>query len=228
MKLDEVLDKMRAGVPMALLAIDGEFAAAELEVVASPKDEVEPRPFQVFSQRDPEWRGDQLGPDPDGGTLGNLGCAVSVAAMIAASAGLETDPRQLNAWLTEHDGYFAGSQDGPRNLLSWQAVANRWPVLQWNGKRVWRAVPAQMDKVREALRWGPVIAEVDFDNTDRDVDQHFVVLLEEQGDDEMLIADPWDGEKVGLVERYYNPEWQAPQGKVARVITGVRLLRARM
>jgi len=84
-----------------------------------------------------------------------------------------------------------------------------------------------MEMVNRLLEWGPVVAEVDFDYTDRDVDQHFVVLIERDGEDEVEIADPWDGMKVGLVERYFNPEWPAPEGKVARVITGLRLLVAK-
>jgi len=86
-----------------------------------------------------------------------------------------------------------------------------------------------MDRVTRALAGGPVVAEVDFDYRDLDVDQHFVVLLRRWGgEDEVEIVDPWDGQRVGLVERYFNPRWPAPKGRVARVLTGLRLLRAKV
>jgi len=90
-----------------------------------------------------------------------------------------------------------------------------------------RLAGSDAEVIREALERGPVIAEVDFDYADMDVDQHFVVLLRWTGTDEVEIADPWTGEREGLVARYFNPAWPAPKGKVARCVTGLRLLQAR-
>jgi len=53
----------------------------ERRIVAPPS--VEPIEFPVYSQRDPRWKGDQLGPDRGGGTIGGAGCAVTCAAMMA-------------------------------------------------------------------------------------------------------------------------------------------------
>ncbi len=182
----------------------------------------------AYSQYDPKWAGDQLGPDRGGGTLGGAGCAVTCAAMMATSVGCNVTPGGLNTWLGENGGFFAEGQKGPRNLLYWHKVCDFCPLLEWERAYRWHDCPAVMEVVRLALEHGPTIAEVDFDYCDRDVDQHFVVLVGFAGDDEIEIIDPWDGERVGLVERYYNPAWQAPEGKVARVLTGLRLLQAKL
>ena len=148
---------------------------------------------------------------------------MTCAAMICSSVGCEVTPAELNKWLCEADG-FAGR---PRNLLRWEKVSAFCPLVKWRGRRGWQDRPANVDVVREYLAYyGPVVAQVDFDYTDRDIDEHYVVLLEWVGEDEVLIADPWDGERVGLVERYLSPNWATPAGKVARVITGLRLLQA--
>jgi len=200
------------------------WVLGELErVVGTLREKVEPEPgWPFYSQRDPRWADVPLGPDEGGGTLGSAGCAVTCAAMICTSVGCEVTPAELNEWLCESDG-FAGL---PRNLLRWEKIQGFCPLVKWRGRVEWQDRPAEVDVVRECLQfYGPVVAQVDFDKEDRDVDEHYVVLLQDLGDD-MLIADPWDGELVGVVERYYNPEWPAPKGRIARVITGLRLLQA--
>jgi len=181
----------------------------------------------AYSQRDLRWAGDQLGPSRGGGTLGGAGCAVTCAAMLATAVGCDVTPGELNKWLSENGG-FCGVAGSPLNLLLWHRVAEFCPLLEWERAYRWRDKPAEMEVVRLALEHGPTVAEVDFDYHDMDVDQHFVVLVGFVGDDEIEIIDPWDGARVGLVERYYNPVWSAPEGKVARVLTGLRLLRARL
>lgn len=181
----------------------------------------------AYDQHDPRWAGDRLGPDRGGGTLGGAGCAVTCAAMLATSVGCPVTPGELNKWLSENGGFFR-EEGGPRNLLHWHKVAGFCPLLEWERAHRWRDRPADMEVVRLALEQGPTVAEVDFDYRDKDVDQHFVVLVGFTGDDEIEIVDPRDGVRVGLVERYYNPTWSAPAGGVARVLTGLRLLQARL
>jgi Peptidase_C39 like family len=60
-------------------------------------------PGPLFRQADERWRNDLLGPTP--GTLGGEGCAVSSAAMVLASYGIDTDPQRLNAFLKTNDGF---------------------------------------------------------------------------------------------------------------------------
>ena len=58
-----------------------------------------------FRQSDERWSDDPLGGVPDNGTLGGQGCAVAAAAMVFKFYGIETDPQQLNWFLTAVDGY---------------------------------------------------------------------------------------------------------------------------
>lgn len=181
--------------------------------------------FPLYSQRDPAWSRKQLGPDRAGGTIGTKGCAVTSGAALSAFVGCGLDPGQLNARLREMDGFWPNGLDGPRNLLRWEKVAEICPELRWGGFLHYTGGPADMERIAELLEHGPVVAELDFDTSDRDVDQHFVVLLCMTADgDDAWALDPWTGEVVRVADAYYNPAWSAPAGKVARVITGLRLL----
>ena len=71
-------------------------------------------PVPAFAQDDPRWSDIHLGPSTD--TLGDEGCAVTSAAMVAAFYGIKTDPRQLNAFLTRTGGF---TDDG---LIHWSQV----------------------------------------------------------------------------------------------------------
>lgn len=183
--------------------------------------------WPLYWQRLPQWAADRLGPDANGGTLGGAGCAVTCAAMMATATGCIVRPDELNRWLSEHNGYGRARVGGPRNLIIWAKVAEFCPALEWRARVEWGAGGGDPAVIRNALERGPVIAEVDFDYADMDVDQHFVVLLRWVGADEVEIADPWTGRREMLVERYFNPVWAAPKGKVARCITGLRLLQPR-
>lgn len=185
--------------------------------------------FPAYWQRNPQWAGNRLGPDAGGGTLGGSGCAVTCAAMMATATGCVVRPDELNKWLSEHGGYGRARVGWPRNLILWAKVAEFCPALEWRGKVQWGAGGGDAAVIARAMMdRGPVIAEVDFDYTDMDVDQHFVVLLRWLGADEMEIVDPWTGQRGGLVSRYFNPGWSAPKGKVARCVTGLRLLQPRL
>src|SRR5438128_1405846 len=73
-----------------------------------------------FRQGDPRWRNDPLGKTP--GTLGAEGCAVASAAMVLKFYGVETDPQQLNNFLTTHGGYVG------TGWLVWEKAAEFPPV----------------------------------------------------------------------------------------------------
>src|SRR5438270_6604413 len=62
-------------------------------------------PVPSFSQSDEKWRDDPLGGIEANGTLGGEGCAVAAVAMVLKFYGVETDPQQLNWFLTSAGGY---------------------------------------------------------------------------------------------------------------------------
>ena len=62
-------------------------------------------PVPSFRQGDEKWSDDPLGGMVANGTLGGQGCAVAAAAMVFKFYGVDTDPQQLNWFLTSVDGY---------------------------------------------------------------------------------------------------------------------------
>jgi len=209
---------------------DIRWAVGQIRQVADRLEElVGMGPFPLYSQRDPEWAKDALGPDAGGGTMGGAGCAVTCAAMLMTAHGMAITPGELNRLLTQRGGFSAKAGGGPRNQLRWEFVPEVCPALKYYGRRDWTYHSADVAEMRAVmLLRGPVVAQVDFDPKDRDVDEHYVILLEWLGPDDLAIADPWTGERVGLVERYWNATWNGSRGKVARIVTGLRLLQARV
>ena len=62
-----------------------------------------------FSQIDPSWRYDSMG--TSGNTIGSHGCVITCVAMAMDYYGVDTDPEQLNQWLSNNNGYVAGELD---------------------------------------------------------------------------------------------------------------------
>ena len=131
---------------------------------------------------DPRWADDPLGPTP--ATLHDEGCAVTSAAMVLASYGLEVDPGRLNRFLTEHEGFT------PQGWLYWEKAAE--------------CVPGRCEKAYEddasyaridwnLLRGNPVIVRIRFPSGIT----HFVVIAGKEGW-EYLIRDPGAGAARGL------------------------------
>ena len=107
----------QAEVNVAISSVGGRYFDGRVEI-----------PVPAFGQDDPRWSDVRLGPSTD--TLGDEGCAVTSAAMVAAFYGIKTDPQQLNAFLTRTGG-FTG--DG---LIHWSRVPSIAPAhleLAYNG-----------------------------------------------------------------------------------------------
>ena len=103
------------------------------------------------------------------------GCAVSSAAMVLASYGIDTDPGRLNAFLTKNDGYT------PEGWLCWEKAAEITPG------RVEKAyeAPPSFARIDWNLALGnPVIIRIRLPHTN-----HFVVIAGKDGWD-YLIRDP--------------------------------------
>jgi Peptidase_C39 like family len=128
----------------------------------------------AFAQDDPRWSDVRLGPSTD--TLGDEGCAVTSAAMVATFYGIKTDPRQLNAFLTRTGGL---DQDG---LIDWSRVpliASAHLKLAYNGGPSYKLIDSNL------LGGNPVIALIPL----ADGGYHFVVIVGKEGRN-YLIRDP--------------------------------------
>ena len=128
----------------------------------------------AFAQDDPRWSDVRLGPSTD--TLGEEGCAVTSAAMVAAFYGIKTDPRQMNAFLTRTGGL---SDEG---LIDWSRVPSIAPdhlELVYNGGPSYELIDSNV------LAGNPVIAVFPLPGGG----YHFVVIVGKEGRD-YLIRDP--------------------------------------
>ena len=139
-------------------------------------------PGPHFLQNDPRWGRDLLGPTD--GTLGAEGCALTSAAMVLGTYGIDVDPQRLNRFVTEHDGYT------PQGWLYWEAAAAYAPDRV---RHVYEDRPSYALMDRNIAAGNPVIVRLRLPNGIT----HFVVLAGKQGYD-YLVRDPGAGARKGL------------------------------
>jgi drug/metabolite transporter superfamily protein YnfA len=135
-----------------------------------------------FRQGDPKWHDDPLGDTTD--TIGQSGCAVSSAAMVLKSYGVDTDPQRLNAYLTKHQGYVG------TGYIVWEKAAELG-----NGSiaKAYEDLPSYWRIDWQLMRHNPVIVRIHLPGGS----MHFVVIAGKRGFD-YLIMDPGAGWNRGL------------------------------
>jgi hypothetical protein len=131
-------------------------------------------PVPAFQQNDPRWSLDLLGPTFD--TVGRQGCALTSAAMVLASYGIDTDPQRLNAFLDTNGGYT------PNGWLYWEKAADLAPGRV---EKAYEDLPSYALIDANLLAGNPVIIRL----TLRNGTTHFVVIVGKQGWD-YLTRDP--------------------------------------
>ncbi|HEY4758899.1 MAG TPA: C39 family peptidase [Chthoniobacterales bacterium] len=141
-------------------------------------------PVPSFRQSDDRWSDDPIGGVPDNGTLGGEGCAVAAAAMIFKFYGIETDPQQLNWFLTGVDGYTE------RGWLYWDRAA--W-LAPDRVRHVYEDLPSYQLIDSNLAGGNPVIVRVRLANGIT----HFVVIAGKDGFD-YLVRDPGGGATKGF------------------------------
>ncbi|HLC12746.1 MAG TPA: C39 family peptidase, partial [Chthoniobacterales bacterium] len=141
-------------------------------------------PVPSFRQSDERWSDDPLGGVPDNGTLGGQGCAVAAAAMVFKFYGVETDPQQLNWFLTAVDGYT------DRGWLYWDRAA--W-LAPDRVRHVYEDLPSYQLIDSNLAHGNPVIVRVQLANGIT----HFVVVAGKDGFD-YLVRDPGGGAAKGF------------------------------
>ena len=137
-----------------------------------------------FRQSDEKWRDDPLGGIVAKGTIGGEGCAVAAVAMVFKFYGVETDPQELNWFLTSVDGYTE------RGWIYWDRAA--W-FAPHRVRHVYEDL-ASYKLIDSNLAGGnPVIVRVRL----RSGVTHFVVIAGKDGFD-YLVRDPGAGSAKGL------------------------------
>lgn len=155
-----------------------------------------------FGQLDDAWGDEGLG-DSRSISIADNGCALTSTAMVLNFYGVKTDPRKLNKWLLENNGYDRGWDDDSGEYLGkvrmiWDAVTSGHKEVSLFRRYDFTALPADLYLIRGYLDGGiPVIAEV----LRPGGIPHFVVLTGYSGDD-FLIRDPLDSTVRYLSEAY--------------------------
>jgi hypothetical protein len=139
-------------------------------------------PVPQFRQSDERWHLDQLG--WSSGTLGTEGCAVASTAMLFSFYGIETDPQQLNWFLTATGGY---TDEG---WIYWERAAWLAPDRVrhlYEDLPSYRLIDSNLDHAN------PVIVRLRLPSGIT----HFVVIVGKTGFD-YLIRDPGAGASKGI------------------------------
>jgi len=123
-------------------------------------------PVPAFAQDDPRWSLELLGPTIQ--TVGQVGCALTSAAMVLASYGIDTDPQRLNDFLTLNNGYTANG------WLYWEKAA---AIAPGRVEKAYEDLPSYALIDQELLAGNPVIVRL----TLRNGTTHFVVIVGKQG-----------------------------------------------
>ncbi len=140
-------------------------------------------PFQTevavptFAQTDPRWGADKLGPTES--TLAAEGCALTSAAMALGFYGMTVDPKQLNRFLTENQGFTE------RGWLYWEVAAEFEPGKV---RHAYEDLPSYRLIDWNLLRKNPVIVRIRRPAGGT----HFVLVVGKVGY-EYLAQDPGDG-----------------------------------
>jgi Peptidase_C39 like family len=137
-----------------------------------------------FRQSDEKWRDDPLGGIAANGTLGGEGCAVAAVAMVLKFYGVETNPQELNWFLTSVDGYTE------RGWIYWDRAAWFAPDRV---RHVYEDLASYKLIDSNLASGNPVIVRVRL----RSGVTHFVVIAGKDGFD-YLVRDPGAGAAKGL------------------------------
>ena len=139
-------------------------------------------PVPQFRQGDERWRSDLIGSTTD--TLGGAGCAISSAAMVLASYGIDTDPQRLNAFLKTNEGFT------PQGWLYWEKAAE---LVPGRVRKAYEDLPTYHLIDANLIAGNPVIVRLRHEHGTT----HFVVIAGKDGFD-YLTRDPGGGAAKGL------------------------------
>lgn len=139
-----------------------------------------------FSQNDPRWAADPLGPTSN--TLGQEGCAVASAAMVLKSYGIDTDPGRLNKLLSQNGGYTE------RGWLYWEKAAE---TTKGQVEHLYEDLPSYQLIDTQLLKGNPLIVRVRFASGVT----HFLVIIGKSGF-EYLVRDPLEPDGVHPLSRF--------------------------
>jgi len=178
-----------------------------------------------MSQNDPAYAAIHFA-GGDYWTFANGGCYVTDVAMVASQVYpfAECDPPRVAKALQMAE-CFRGAE-----LVHPQRITAAYPLLEWPTDAYYNRsgdrMPAQaMQRVHEHLEaYKSLIVKVDYRPENYYFNMHFVLLVEAVGDEDFVIIDPLDGQRVSLLERYGDSRgWSVEQA-----LFGYRALRPKV
>lgn len=143
-------------------------------------------PVPQYLQGDARWSEHPLGTTP--ATLGGEGCAVSSAAMVLASYGVDVDPGRLNDFLIKTPGGYT-----PEGWIYWEKAAEFAPDLTAKLLPHYEDRPSYFLIDWNLIEGNPVIVRIRYPSGIT----HFVVVCGKDGYD-YLIRDPGHGGTQGV------------------------------
>lgn len=167
---------------------------------------------KVQSQQDSRWGSVLLGNNTEAiYNLANYGCLITCFSMACCYYGFDTNPLELNERLKENGGFTKGGGN-----YVWTAIQKVTDKLKDVLIRVGDINPvsdSQIGQIKDALDIGmPVILHIDYNPRTVKDDQHWVLALGYNPDDEndYTIADPIDGQ-IKSLKKYLG--WFRPSMK---------------
>jgi hypothetical protein len=145
----------------------------------------------VFSQRDPQWASDFLGFNTKlPYTIGLYGCLITSFGMYVGKK-----PNEVNDLLKENNGFEAGGGN-----FIWSKCTVLGLKETYLSPYYGNPVSAQgITKMKESLDQGiPLITHIDFDPSDPDDDQHWLLVIGYDEPEVFYAADPWTGTIITL------------------------------
>lgn len=139
-----------------------------------------------FSQSDPRWAEDFLGPTSE--SMAQSGCAVASAAMALGASGVRTDPGELNRFLQKTPGGYTSE-----GWIYWEKATEVDPVRVAELLPHYEDLPSFFLMDWNLLRGNPVIVRVRYPSGIT----HFVLVCGKDGF-EYLVRDPGEGGGNGL------------------------------
>ena len=175
---DEGTYRVKVVNPDGTVSVEEDF-----EVIFEPGDVRLNVP--LYSQANPAWASDTLGTGI--GTIGLHGCAITSTSMVFSYFGVDVNPKLLNQWLIDNDGYDI-------DAIIWAKAADFNSDINYIG---WFGSDTNLIKA-EIDSGNPVIANVRLFG-----ENHFVVITGYNADT-FYINDPADGTERTLADSRYD------------------------
>lgn len=153
---------------------------------------------KTLSQRDNRWKAQKLG--NSNSSIGDYGCVLTSVAMFIQYV-LKNDilPPDLNRMMTDNGGY-------DKDIWQWTALTKIYPEVRFDGRKDYYNVSADIPLIKSYIDKNlPVVVLLDFDRGKAGVQDHFVLVVG-YTDNDLIINDPWYGDRIELRKRYGNQD----------------------